>query len=145
MRITIINGPNLNLLGRREPAIYGTDTLAEIEQKITDGVSDLGVTLEFYQSNSEGGIIDLLHAARFDKGADAIVINPGAYTHYSIAIRDAISSIEIPVVEVHLSNIHAREAFRQKSVIAAVCTGRIEGFGWRGYLAAVRLLVESEG
>ncbi len=143
MKITVINGPNLNLLGRREPSVYGTDTLEDIEQKVRELTGTLGVDLEFFQSNSEGDIINALHAARFERAADAVVINPGAYTHYSIAIRDAIAAIEIPVVEVHLSNIHAREPFRERSVVAAVCRGRIEGFGWRGYVAAVRLLAES--
>ena len=140
MNIAIINGPNLNLLGRREPHIYGTDTLEDIEQRVREITGELGVQLEFFQSNSEGAIIDELHAARYERGVDAVVINPGAYIHYSIAIRDAIAAIEIPVVEVHLSNTHAREPFREHSVVAAVCKGRIEGFGWRGYVAAVRVL-----
>lgn len=140
MKIAVINGPNLNLLGRREPHIYGTDTLDDIARRIGEMTTGLGVELEFFQSNSEGAIIDELHAARYERGVDAVVINPGAYTHYSIAIRDAIAAIEIPVIEVHLSNIHAREPFREHSVIAAVCKGRIEGLGWRGYVAAVRVL-----
>jgi 3-dehydroquinate dehydratase-2 len=147
MKITIINGPNLNLLGRREPSIYGHDTLGEIERMIAEKLAMPEVELSFYQSNSEGEIIDLLHSARFEEGADAVVINPGAYTHYSIAIRDAIASIELPVVEVHLSNTHAREPFRERSVVAPVCRGRIEGLGWRGYVAAIRVLADlhSEG
>jgi len=140
MKIAIINGPNLNLLGRREPHVYGTDTLEDIEQNVREMTGELGVELEFFQSNSEGAIIDELHDARYERGADAVVINPGAYTHYSIAIRDAIAAIEIPVIEVHLSNTHAREPFREHSVVAAVCKGRIEGLGWRGYVAAVRVL-----
>ncbi len=142
MRIEIINGPNLNLLGRREPNVYGTDTLEQINERIRAACSELDVELSFEQSNSEGGIIDLIHSARYDKNVDAIVINPGAYTHYSIATRDAIAAVEIPVVEVHLSNIHAREPFRHVSIIAGVCRGRLEGFGWRGYVAAVRMLVD---
>ena len=142
MRITIINGPNLNLLGVREPHVYGTDTLDDIARKVGEAVSGLDVELEYFQSNSEGAIIDELHAARYQRGADAIVINPGAYTHYSIAIRDAVAAIAIPVVEVHLSNTHAREEFRKTSVIAPVCRGRIEGLGWIGYALAVRALVE---
>jgi len=143
--IHIINGPNLNLLGRREPSVYGTDSLDDIELKIRRSCADLDADLTFSQSNSEGGIIDLIHAARFERHADAIVINPGAYTHYSIATRDAIAAIEIPVVEVHLSNIHAREPFRHVSIIAGACKGRLEGFGWYGYAAAVRMLVEEYG
>jgi 3-dehydroquinate dehydratase II len=143
MKIAIINGANLNLLGVREPEVYGTDTLTDIERRIREAVNGIDVELSFHQSNSEGEIIDLLHAARYQQHVDAVVINPGAYTHYSIAIRDAISAIAIPVIEVHLSNIHAREAFRQVSVVAAVCRGRIEGLGWYGYLAAVRALIES--
>jgi 3-dehydroquinate dehydratase-2 len=143
MKIAIINGANLNLLGLREPEIYGTDTLSDIERRIREAVEGETVELSFHQSNSEGGIIDMLHAARYEQSVDAVVINPGAYTHYSIAIRDAISAIAIPVIEVHLSNIHAREPFRQVSVIAGVCRGRIEGLGWYGYLLAVRALIES--
>lgn len=145
MKIAIVNGPNLNLLGRREPSVYGTDTLEDIERLIRGTTADIDVALEFFQSNSEGGIIDQLHTSRFEGNVDAIVINPGAYTHYSIAIRDAIAAIEIPVVEVHLSNIHAREEFRHVSIVAGVCKGRIEGMGWRGYAAAVRMLVEEFG
>ena len=144
MNITVINGPNLNLLGVREPSVYGTDTLQDIEAKIRMTVHDTGAQLSFFQSNSEGEIINLLHAARFENNANGIVLNPGAYTHYSIAIRDAISSIEIPVIEVHLSNIHAREPFRHLSVVAGVCKGRIEGLGWYGYAAAILALVEME-
>jgi 3-dehydroquinate dehydratase-2 len=143
MRIVIINGPNLNLLGVREPHIYGTDTLNDIARKVRDDVAALDVELEFFQSSSEGAIIDELHRARYEAMADAIVINPGAYTHYSIAIRDAVAAIGIPVVEVHLSNTHAREEFRKASVIAPVCRGRIEGLGWVGYALAVRALVEA--
>jgi 3-dehydroquinate dehydratase II len=144
MKIIIINGPNLNLLGRREPEVYGHDTLEDINRRVEEMTHELGVVLEFFQSNSEGAIIDHLHIARFDLHADAVVINPGAYTHYSIAIRDAIAAIQIPVIEVHLSNIHAREPFRHTSVVAAVCKGRIEGLGWRGYVAAVRVLASME-
>lgn len=142
MRIEIINGPNLNLLGRREPHVYGADTLDRMNERIRDACAGLDVELSFDQSNSEGGIIDLIHTARYDKGVEAIIINPGAYTHYSIATRDAIVAVEIPVIEVHLSNIHAREPFRHVSIIAGVCRGRLEGFGWRGYVAAVRMLAD---
>lgn len=141
MNIEVINGPNLNLLGKREPEIYGTDTLEDIERMIRNDLAGESVSLQFRQSNGEGEIIGMLHAARFERGADGIVLNPGAYTHYSLAIRDAVASIAIPVIEVHLSNIHAREAFRQVSLVAGVCKGRIEGLGWRGYLHAIRYLM----
>ena len=140
MRIGIINGPNLNLLGKREPEIYGTSSLDDIADLVRRDVDGLGVDLEFFQSNSEGSIIDEIHRLGYASSVDAIVINPGAYTHYSIAIRDAIAAVTIPVVEVHLSNTHAREEFRKTSVIAPVCIGRIEGLGWRGYALAVRAL-----
>lgn len=142
MNIHIINGPNLNLLGVRQPEIYGHETLRDIEEKLRLLFEPKGVTLHCFQSNSEGAIIDALHGARYTHNADAVVINPGAYTHYSIAIRDAISAIQIPVIEVHLSNIHSREPFREHSVVAAVCRGRIEGLGWRGYWLAVEYLVD---
>lgn len=140
MKVAIINGPNLNLLGVREPEIYGTDTLADIEQRIREALKNSGVELTFHQSNSEGEIIDMLHSARHEWGADSVVINPGSYSHYSYAIRDAISAIELPVVEVHISNTQAREEFRHRSVTAGACVGKIEGLGWTGYLLAVLYL-----
>lgn len=143
MRIVIINGPNLNLLGVREPEVYGTDTLDDIAQKIRYDVADLEVDIEFFQSNGEGAIIDELHRAGYAGDVDAIVINPGSYAHYSYAIRDAIASIRIPVIEVHISNTHAREEFRHTSVVTPVCRGRIEGLGWLGYALAVRAHVEA--
>ena len=135
MKILVINGPNLNLLGEREPGYYGTDTLASINADLEKKAAELGTEIEFYQSNHEGAIIDRLHAARANAngGIDAIVLNVGAYTHYSYAIRDAIAAIKLPVVEVHLSNIHARDAFRETSVIAPVCVGQISGFGAYSY------------
>ncbi|MBQ2708253.1 MAG: type II 3-dehydroquinate dehydratase [Clostridia bacterium] len=135
MKILVINGPNLNLLGEREPGYYGTDTLASINADLEKKAAELGTEIEFYQSNHEGSIIDRLHAARanVNGGIDAIVLNAGAYTHYSYAIRDAIAAIKLPVVEVHLSNIHARDAFRETSVIAPVCVGQISGFGAYSY------------
>lgn len=135
MKILVINGPNLNLLGEREPGYYGTDTLASINADLEKKAAELGTEIEFYQSNHEGAIIDRLHAARANAngGIDAIVLNAGAYTHYSYAIRDAIAAIKLPVVEVHLSNIHARDAFRETSVIAPVCAGQISGFGAYSY------------
>jgi 3-dehydroquinate dehydratase II len=139
--ILVINGPNLNLLGTREKDVYGSVTLDEITARLNSEASQLGVRISTLQSNHEGVIIDAIQAARGQQ--DAIIINPGAFTHYSIAIRDAIKGVEIPTIEVHLSNIHAREPFREKSVIAPVCSGQILGFGPDGYLvalgAAVRL------
>ncbi|MCB0712286.1 MAG: type II 3-dehydroquinate dehydratase [Ignavibacteriae bacterium] len=140
MKIAVVNGPNLNLLGVREPEIYGHDTLAHIEVKIRKAIRESEVELQFHQSNSEGEIIDLLHSLRYDWEADSIVINPGSYSHYSYAIRDAISAIEIPVVEVHISNTQAREEFRHHSVTAGACVGKIEGLGWVGYVLAILYL-----
>jgi len=137
--IVIIHGPNLNLLGQREPDVYGAATLAEINQRIQEVADSLDCSVDFFQSNSEGAIIDHLHAAQ--GRADGVVINPGAYTHYSIALRDAVAAIRLPVIEVHLSNIHARESFRSQSVIAPVALGQISGFGPVGYELALRALV----
>ena len=136
MNILVINGPNLNLLGKREPGVYGTDSLNQIQGEIVALAKELGVGVEFYQSNHEGGIIDALHNAMDE--SDGVVLNAGAFTHYSYAIRDAIAAIKIPVVEVHMSNIHAREEFRHTSVIAPVCRGSILGFGKDSYLLALR-------
>ncbi len=141
MRILVLNGPNLNLLGKREPEIYGTLSLWDIEDRLKKKFSD--VRFEFIQSNSEGALIDALHKA-FEGEFDAVVLNPGAYTHYSYAIRDAVAALKIPVVEVHISNLHAREEFRRRSVIAGVCTGVIAGFGAMGYELAVRFLLEQK-
>lgn len=138
MKILIINGPNLNMLGIREPEKYGKDTLESINSEIKQYCDFNKIEVEFYQSNHEGDIIEKLHSAR---GAfDGIVLNAGAFTHYSYAIRDAIPITEIPVVEVHLTNVHAREEFRHNSVIAPVCKGQICGFGSKSYLVAVRAL-----
>lgn len=140
MRILVIHGPNLNLLGTREPDVYGTATLAQIDSEIEAAASALGAHVRTMQSNHEGAIIDALHAARGE--FDRIVINPGAFTHYSYAIADAIAGIGIPAIEVHLSNIYAREAFRRTSVIAPVCAGSIAGFGTQSYLLALRAATE---
>lgn len=142
MKILVLHGPNLNLLGRREPEHYGTLTLAEIDDRIRDHARARGVTVTTLQSNAEGALIDRIHAAAAGgpEACDAIVINPAAYTHYSIAIRDALAAVGLPAIEVHLSNIHAREAFRSESVIARVCRGQISGLGWRGYLLAIDAL-----
>lgn len=142
MKLFIINGPNLDMLGKREPEIYGSDTLASINAELAEYCKKIGVEAEFYQSNSEGGLVDIIHSAR--ENADGIVLNAGAYTHYSIAIRDAISSVELPCVEVHLSNVHKREEFRHRSVLSAVCTGVICGFGKDVYRLAVSALLHRE-
>lgn len=138
----IIHGPNLNLLGQREKDIYGEMSLSQINRLIEEEAHKLGVTVKFMQSNHEGEIIDAIQEA--DGSVDGIIINPGAFTHYSIAVRDAIAGINVPVIEVHLSNIHAREEFRQKSVTAPVCVGQITGFEYRGYLMALTALTSKD-
>ncbi|MDH3891578.1 MAG: type II 3-dehydroquinate dehydratase [candidate division Zixibacteria bacterium] len=140
-RILIVNGPNLNLLGRREPEIYGADSLEDINEKLRACADELKLQVEFFQSNSEGAIIDFLHTEGFE--ADGLVINAGAFTHYSYAIRDAISAVGITTIEVHLSNIYSREEFRHKSVIAPVCRGHIVGFGAEGYFMALAHFAQS--
>jgi 3-dehydroquinate dehydratase-2 len=131
--ILVLHGPNLNLLGQREPGVYGTTTLAEVDAAIAAHGAVRGVRVEAQQSNHEGALIDAVQAAA-SRGFDAIVINPGALSHYSYALRDAIAGVAVPVVEVHLSNIHAREAFRHRSVTADACRGQIAGFGLHSYL-----------
>jgi 3-dehydroquinate dehydratase-2 len=140
MRVHVIHGPNLNLLGEREPEIYGSKTLADIDAEIAQAARALGIEVSCAQFSSEGAIVDALHAARTT--ADAVLINPGAYTHYSYAIADAIAAIRIPVVEVHLSNIAAREAFRSHSVVAPVCRGSVAGFGADSYVAALHAVAK---
>lgn len=139
-KILVIHGPNLNLLGEREPGVYGNDSFDSINAEIIKRAENSGFFCEIFQSNHEGAIIDAIHEAR--KSCDGIIINAGAYTHYSYAIRDAISAVKIPVIEVHLSNIHARDEFREKSVIAPVCKGQICGFGKASYFLGISALAE---
>jgi 3-dehydroquinate dehydratase II len=140
MKILVLHGPNLNLLGTREPEIYGSMTLAEIDAKLVELGKSLGADVKCLQSNHEGELIDALHDAR--TWANGVLFNPGGYTHTSVALRDAIAAIGIPVVEVHLSNVYAREEFRHRSMISAVCKGKVIGFGWRSYALGLRGLLE---
>lgn len=142
-KILVMNGPNLNLLGEREPAIYGGDTLVSINDEILEAGSRMGYEMVFFQSNSEGGLIDRLHEARLD--CAGVVFNAGAYTHYSYALRDAIAAVKIPVVEVHLSNVNSRDEFRKNSVIAPVCRGSIAGFGKFSYILGLYALADILG
>lgn len=140
MKVKVIHGVNLNLLGVRDPAVYGTDSLEELNQKLSARARELGIELEIVQSNIEGEIVEEIHRAM--DSADCIVINPAAYTHYSLAIRDAIASVKLPTIEVHLSNVFAREEFRQRSAVAPVAAGVICGFGTHSYLAALSVAKE---
>jgi 3-dehydroquinate dehydratase-2 len=138
LQILVLHGPNLNLLGAREPQVYGTTTLADIDAALKTEGETLGLEVRTLQSNHEGALIDALHEAR--AWAAGVIINPGGFTHTSVALRDAISAIGLPVIECHLSNTEAREEFRHKSLIAPVCVGSIKGFGWRSYLLALRAM-----
>jgi len=135
-KIIVIHGPNLNMLGRREPSLYGHATLEEIDKEIKKTAQDCGIVAETFQSNHEGELVEKVHEAT--EGYDAVIINPAAYTHTSVAIRDALLILDIPIIEVHLSNIYRREPFRHKSLIADVATAQISGFGKEGYMMAVR-------
>ena len=141
MKILVINGPNINFLGIREKGVYGTTDYNGLLKMIGEKAEQTGNEIEVWQSNHEGAIIDRIQQAYFD-GTEAIIINPGAYTHYSYAIRDAIAAIKIPVIEVHISNVFARDQFRSNSVIAPVCKGSISGFGFGSYYLAVQALAE---
>jgi len=140
MKILVLHGPNLNLLGTREPEVYGSMTLGEINSKLIGLGKSLNAEIICQQSNHEGVLIDSLQESR--TWADGVVFNPGGYTHTSVALRDAIASIGIPVIEVHLSNVYAREQFRSRSLISAVCKGKISGLGWKSYTLALRALIE---
>lgn len=140
MKLLILHGPNLNLLGMREPEVYGHETLEDINIKLRELATQYQAELRIVQSNHEGVLIDALHQARADK-LDGVLINPGAFTHYSYALRDAIAAIELPTVEVHLSNVHKREEFRHRSVLAPVCVGQVLGFGWRSYILGLEGLI----
>ncbi len=140
MKILILHGPNLNLLGAREPGVYGSLTLDEIDARLVDLGKSLGAEVTCRQSNHEGELLDALHEAR--SWADGVIFNPGGYTHTSVALRDAIAAIGIPVIEVHLSNVYAREEFRHKSLLSAVCRGKISGLGWHSYTLGLRGLAD---
>jgi 3-dehydroquinate dehydratase-2 len=144
MSFLVLNGPNLNLLGTREPQIYGAETLADLHQRLEREAAELGVQVACFQSNHEGELIDRIHAARLD-GTRAIIINPGGLTHTSVVLRDALAGVALPVVEVHISNVHRREAFRHHSYVSAVAEGVIAGLGLDGYSAALRYLVARFG
>jgi 3-dehydroquinate dehydratase II len=141
MKILVLHGPNLNLLGTREPDVYGSLTLDEINARLVEKAREFGAEVTCQQSNHEGVLVDALQDAR--TWADGVIFNPGGYTHTSVALRDAIAAIPIPVVEVHLSNVYAREEFRHKSLLSAVCKGKLTGLGWRSYTLALTYLVET--
>lgn len=141
-KVLVLHGPNLNLTGFREPELYGKKPLADIDEEIQEAAGNLGMELRILQSNHEGVLIDAIQENR--SWADAIVVNPGALTHYSYALRDALASVRLPVIEVHLTNVHGREEFRQRSVVAPVCVGTIAGFGSNSYVLALHALKSTE-
>ena len=143
MRVLVVHGPNLNLLGQREPEVYGRDSLSDIDARLRRVAGELGLEVESFQSNHEGALIDRIQAARGN--ADALVVNLGGYTHTSIALRDALIASELPVIEVHLSNLYARESFRHRSLVADVALGQISGLGAIGYELALRALAVRKG
>ena len=140
MRILVVHGPNLNMLGVRDPKLYGKKTLSEIDALLQKRAKELGVEVSCFQSNSEGALADFVQAQ--SPGADGIIVNPGALTHYGLSLRDVLCDAAIPVIEVHLSNIYAREEWRKYSVIAPISIGQISGLGWRGYVAALEIMVD---
>lgn len=142
MKILVLNGPNINLTGLREKSVYGANTYEDLVAEIQQAADELEAEVRFVQSNHEGALIDAIQQAYFD-GFDGIVFNPGGYTHTSVALHDAIASVPVPTIEVHMSNVHAREKFRHKSVTASACRGQIVGFGFYGYIMALRALIEA--
>jgi len=142
MKILVVHGPNLNMLGSRQVAVYGDKTLDEIDSLLQKRAHELGVELETLQSNHEGALVDFIQERSPE--ATGIIINPGALTHYGLSLRDALADTSLPIIEVHLSNIHAREEFRQQSVIAPIARGQIAGLGWRGYIAALEIIAAPE-
>ena len=142
MRVLVLHGPNLNLRGERDPEVYGSMSLAEIDQRLYEAGAELGLEVRTFQSNHEGALIDQLHSAR--ESADAIIINPAGLGHTSVSLRDAIEAIAIPTIEVHLSNIYGREPFRRSTTTAEVCQGVIAGFGWQSYALALRALAQTQ-
>lgn len=142
MRVLVLNGPNLNMLGTREPHIYGATTLADIQAAMVTQAQQHNAEIIFFQSNHEGALIDVIQAHQ--SKIDGIIINPGAFTHYSYALRDALSAVSVPIIEVHISNVYKREAFRHHSVIAPIATGQIAGLGWQGYLLALTWVCQAK-
>ncbi len=143
MKILVINGPNLNMLGKRDSTHYGAETLADIEERVRERAASLGVEVEIFQSNHEGEIIDYVQS--LGAASDGIVINAGALTHYGLSLKDALADSKLPVAEVHISNIHAREEYRHHSVIGPIAIGQIAGFGWKGYIYALEFLADHIG